>query len=163
MNSRYLAAKLFFALAALCAIVGAVLFRRETIGTGLTWKNELNVLFIKPLIMVSIPRLIPFAASILSACFGLVYLGVEKIFKRPANILLAMIHLVSFVIVILSHETVVRYWWGVLGDKNAPDTPFPISASILMAAAIAVCLLAFVVNIFWSMSRTPRITISPRY
>jgi hypothetical protein len=112
MNSRDVPAKLFFLLAPLCAVVGAVLFRRATIGTGLTWKDDLDPRFI-----LFVPRLIPFAASILSACFGLVYYGLEKKFKRPGNIPLAMIHSVSFVLVILSHETVVRYWWGVLGDK----------------------------------------------
>jgi len=53
-------------------------------------------------------------------------------------------------------------WWGVLGDGNVPNTPLPISASILMVIAIAVCLLAFGLNIFWSMSRTPLVTSNAR-
>jgi hypothetical protein len=157
MNSRYVAAKLFFVLAALFALVGAALFRRGVIGSGLKETDYLN-----PLFLVVIPRLIPFAASILSACFGLVYYGVEKKFKRPANIPLTLIHLVSFVLAILSHATLVRFWWTVLGEENPTNTPLPSSASILMVTALTMTLLAFGVNIFWAMSSTPLVTSDPR-
>jgi hypothetical protein len=157
MNSRYVAAKLFFALAALFALVGAALFRRGVIGSGLTRTDYLN-----PLFLVVIPRLIPFAASILSACFGLVYYGVEKKFKRPANMPLTLIHLVSFVLAILCHATLVRFWWTVLSEENPTNTPLPSSASLLMVAALTMSLLAFGVNIFRGISRTPLVTSNPR-
>jgi hypothetical protein len=157
MNSRYVAAKLFFALAALFALVGAALFRRGVIGTGLTGPD-----YLIPLFLVVIPRLIPFAASILSACFGLVYYGVEKKFKRPANMPLTLIHLVSFVLAIICHATLARFWWTVLGEENPTNTPLPSSASLLMVAALTMSLLAFGVNIFWGMSRTPLVTSNPR-
>jgi hypothetical protein len=147
----------FFALAALFALVGAALFRRGAIGTGLTGTDYLN-----PLFCFTIPRLIPFTASMLSACFGLICYGVEKKFKRRANIPLAVIHLVSFVLAILGHAILVRFWWTVLNEENATNTPMPLSASLLMPAASTVSLLAFGVNIFWSMSRTPLVTSNPR-
>jgi hypothetical protein len=134
MNSRYVAAKLFFVLAVLFALVGAALFRPGVVGSGLTGTDYLN-----PLFWVTIPRLIPFGASILSACFGLVYYGVEKKFKRPANILLTLIHLASFQLAILGHATLVRFWWSGLGEENTTSTPTPSSASLLMVAALTVC------------------------
>jgi hypothetical protein len=157
MNSRYVAAKLFFILAALFVLVGAVLFRRSVTGSGLT-----GTLYLHPIFWVEIPRLIPFAASIFSACFGLVYYGVEKKFKRPASIPLALIHLVSYVLAILGHATLVRFWWRVLGEEKATNIPVPLWAGILMVIAIPVCLLAFGLNIFWSMSRTSLVTSNAR-
>jgi hypothetical protein len=157
MNSRYLAAKLFFVSSASFALVGAALFRRGVIGSGLTGTDYLN-----PLFLVVIPRLIPFAASILLACFGLVYYGAEKKFKRPANMPLTLIHLVSFVLAILCHATLVRFWWMVLGEENPTNTPVPTSASLLMVAAFTISLLAFGVNIFWSVSGTPLVASNPR-
>lgn len=157
MNLRYVAAKLFFVLAVLCALVGAVLFRRGAIGSGLTGGDYLN-----PLFLVMLPKLIPFAASILSACFGLVYFGFEKKFKRPVNVPLALVHLVSYLLAILAHATLVRFWWRVLGEERATNTPLPLWAGMLTVTAFAVCFLVFGVNIFWSMSRTPLVTSNPR-
>jgi hypothetical protein len=148
---------LFFVLAAVFALAGAALFRRGVIATGLTGPDYLD-----PLLLVTIPRLIPFAASILAACFGLIYDGVEKKFQRPANMPLTVVHLVSFVVAILGHATLVRFCWTVLNEENATNTPMPMSASLLMVAALAISLLAFSVNIFWSMSRTPLVTNNPR-
>ncbi len=156
MNSRYIAAKLFFVLSALCALVGIALFRRGAIGSGLTGQDYAN-----PLFWVMIPRLIPFAASILSASFGLVYFGFEKKFKRPANIFLVLVQLTSFLLAVLGHATLVGFWWRVLGDEHA-NVPLPLWASLLMIVAFAICFLAFGVNIFWSMSRTRLATSNPR-
>ncbi len=153
MNSRCVAAKLFFVLAAVFASAGAALFQGGVIGTGLTGPDYLN-----PVFLVTIPRLIPFAASILAACIGLIYYGVEKKFRRPANIPLTVIHLVSFVLAIVGHATLVRFWWTALNEENATNKPMPLSASLLMLAALTISLLAFAVNIFWSMSRTPLVT-----
>jgi hypothetical protein len=157
MNPRYPAAKLFFVLAALFALVGAAVFRRGVIGTGLTGTDYLN-----PLFWITIPRLIPFGAFILSMFFGLVYYGVEKKFKRPANIPLTLIHLVSFVLAVLAHATLVRFWWTVLGQENTLGTAPPSWASLLTVAAVTVSLFAFGLNILWSMSGTPRVTSNPR-
>ena len=123
MSSRYIAAKLFFVLSALCALVGIILFRRGAIGSGLRWEDYAN-----PLFFVTIPRLIPFAASILSACFGLVYFGIERRFKRPANIFLVLVHMTSFLLAILGHATLVGFWWRVLGDEHA-NIPLPLWAN----------------------------------
>jgi hypothetical protein len=149
MNRRYIAAKLFFVLSALCAVVGIILFRRDAIGSGLTAKDYAN-----PLFLLMIPRLIPFTASILSASFGLAYFGFEKKFKRPANIPLVWVHLTALLFAILGHATLVDFWWRVLGDEHA-NIPLPLWASLLMIVAFAICFVAFGVNIFWSMSRTP--------
>jgi len=157
MNSRYLAAKMFFALAVVLASVGVALFRRGVIGSGLTGADYLN-----PLFLVTIPRLIPFAASILSICFGLVYYVVERNFKRPANIPLTAIHFVSFVLAGLCHATLVRFWWTALGEENATTAPIPSSASLRMVAAFIISLLAFGVNIHRSISGTPLVTSNPR-
>ena len=156
INSRYIAAKLFFVLSALCALVGIILFRRDAIGSGLTGKNYAN-----PLFLVMIPRLIPFAASMLSATFGIVYFGFERKFKRPANISLVWVHLTAFSLAILGHATLVGFWWRVLGDEHA-NVPLPLWASLLMIVAFAVCFLAFGVNIFLTMSRTPLGADNPR-
>lgn len=157
MNTRYVAAKLFFVLASLCALVGAALFQRSVIGIGLTIKEDLN-----PLFLVMIPRLIPFAVSILSVCFGLVYFAFEKKFKRPVSVSLALVHLVSFLLAVLGHATLVHFWWRVLGEEHATNTPLPLWAGMLMIAAFAVCCLVFAVNIFWSMSRAPLVASNPR-
>jgi hypothetical protein len=51
MNSRYVAARLFFVVAALFALVGAALLRRGVIGSGQTRTEYLN-----PLFLVVIPK-----------------------------------------------------------------------------------------------------------
>jgi hypothetical protein len=157
MNSRYIAAKLFFVLSALCALVGIVLFRRGAIGSGLTVEDYAA----NPLFLIIIPKLIPFAASILSASFGLVYFGLEKKFKHAANVFLVLVHLSSFLLAILGHATLVGFWWRVLGDEHA-NIPLPLWASELMIVAFAICFLAFGVNIFWSMSRSLLASSNPR-
>ncbi len=149
MGSRYVAGKLFLVLAALCAFVGAVLFRRGVIGLGLSGEDYLN-----PLFWIMIPRLIPFAASILSACFGLVYFGFEKKFKRPVNVPLALAHLIGYVLAILGHATMVHFWWGVLGEEHATSLSVPVWAGALEFVGLVICCLAFGVNIFWSVPRT---------
>jgi hypothetical protein len=156
INSRYIATKLFFVVSALCALAGIILFRRDEIGSGLTGQDYAN-----PLFLIVIPRLIPFAASMLSATFGLVYFGFEKKFERPANISLVWVHLTSFLLAILGHATLMGFWWRVLGDEHA-SIPLPLWASLLMIVASAVCFLAFGVNIFLSISRTPLGADNPR-
>jgi hypothetical protein len=153
MGSRYVAAKLFLVLAALCAFVGAVLFRRGVIGLGLSGEDYLD-----PLNWILIPRLIPFAASILSGCFGLVYFGLEKVLKRPANIPLVLGHLVGYLLGILGHATMVHFWWRVLGDEHAIKLPFPLWASALEWVGFLMCAVAFGANIFLSVPR-PRLAI----
>ena len=68
MKLRYIAAELFFVSAVLYAFVGTIVFERGEIGRGLDGYDYLN-----PLFWITIPRLIPFAAAILSAFFGLAY------------------------------------------------------------------------------------------
>jgi hypothetical protein len=157
MNLRYVAAKLFFLLAALCVVVGAFLFRRSAIGSGLTWEDDLN-----PLSLLLIPRLVPFAAAMLSAFFGLVYFGFEKKFNRSVDIPLALVHLVSFLLAILGYATLLRFWWRVLGEETATNNPLPLWAGLLEFTALAICCLAFVANVFRSIPRTPLVTSNPR-
>ena len=156
MRSRYVAAKVFFILAALCAFMGAVLFRRGVIGLGLSREDYMD-----PLNWILIPKLVPFAASILSGCFGLVYFGLEKRFKRPANIPLVWIHLFGYLLGILGHVTMVHFWWRLLGDEHA-KLPFPLWASTLECVGFLMCGVAFVVNIFLGVRRTRLATSNPR-
>ena len=153
MTSRFVASKLFFAIAAPGALVGALLFRRE-VGSGLTAKDDLNPLF-------RVTRLIPFAASILSTFFVLVYYGFEKKSRRPASLLLVLVHLISYLFAILSQSTLMHFWWPALGKENA-NIPLPLRASVLVIVGFTVCFLAFGANIFWSMWRTPESTSNPR-
>jgi len=143
MSSRYFAAKLFFCLAFLCAVVGAVLNRH----------GNLDVIYLVPLTLLVLPRLIPFAAAILSVCFGLVYFALEKKFKRPFNVPLTLIHLVSYLLAFLGHATMLRYVSRALSEANATNNPLPVWASLLFLFGTLACCSAFVANIVWSMSR----------
>jgi hypothetical protein len=152
---RFVAAKLFFALTALCTLYGAVLFRRSAIGGGLTWEDYSN-----PLYLILLPKLIPFTASILSASFGLAYFAFEKKFKHPINITLAVIHLTLYLLAILGHETLVNFWWRVLGEEHATNLHLPLWASGLLVTAFPLCLFVFGVNILRSKSRAPLVARS---
>jgi hypothetical protein len=157
MYSRFVATKLFLGLAILCVVVGAVL-PRASIGNGLTWRDVFN-----PMWLVVIPALIPFAAAIPSAMFALVYFGVEKKCKRPVNFPLLLLHLTSYLLLILGHETLVRFWWGAALDAgHATSTHFPFWAGELLAVSLATCCLAFGLNIFLSMSKTPLVADNVR-
>jgi hypothetical protein len=157
MNSRYLAAKAFFALAVFCALVGAVLSWRNTMNSGMTGGDYTN-----PLFWVVIPWLVPFPAAILSAFFGLVYFGMETTLGRPSNLPLALVHLVSYVLVILGHAMLLRFWWQVLGDGHATNPPLPLWSGVLVFVMSAVCCLAFGGNILWGISRRPIAASNPR-
>jgi hypothetical protein len=108
-----------------------------------------------------VPRFIPFAASILSACFGLFYFVLERNFKRAPNIWLALVHLVSYTLAILGHMTLVRFWWRVLGDERATIS-LPLWAGELEVIGVLVCCCAFVLNIFGSFSRAAGVTGNAR-
>jgi len=110
---------------------------------------------------VMLPKLIPFAAAILSACFGLAYFGLERNFRRPPNIQLVLVHLVSYLLAILGHVTLVRFWWRVLGDEHA-NTPLPIWAGGLEVTAFVICCLAFATNVFNTFSTAAKVAVSPR-
>lgn len=148
MNSRFLAAKMFFALAAILAIVGAARFHQSEIGSGLTAKDLLN-----PLFWVTIPRLVPFSASLLSVCVGLACFFIEKKFGRPLSVSIAVIQVVSYVLAVLGHATMVNFWWRALNEPQPSNTPMPMWASFLEFGGIATCCLAFALNILWSGSR----------
>jgi len=156
MKSRYIAAKLFVVLAAFCALVGIALFQYDLNGSGLTAPDYLN-----PLMFVMLPKLIPFAAAILSASFGLLYFGLERNFRRPPNIPLVLVHLVSYLLAILGHVTLVRFWWRVLGDEHA-NIPLPIWAGGLEVTAFVVCCLAIATNVFSSFSTAVNVAVNPR-
>ncbi len=156
MNSRYFAGRIFLVLAIVLALVGTVLFHRSEIGTGLTGEDYLN-----PSFWITIPRLIPLAASLVSACFGLVYFGIEKKSQRPLSIPITIIHLVAYLLAILGHATMVNFWWRVLNEPQPANTPLPLWASLLELVGFATCCLAFILNILWSSSRTRRVSENP--
>jgi hypothetical protein len=149
MYPRHLATNIFLGLAILCVVVG-VFLARASVGNGLTWRDVFN-----PMWLVVTPALIPFAAAIPSAVFALIYFAVEKKCKRPVNVPLVLIHLTSYLLLILGHETLVRFWWGAaLHPGHATSAHFPFWAGELLAVSLATCCLAFAVNIFWSLSKT---------
>jgi hypothetical protein len=157
MNPRYFASKAFWALAALFALAGIVLFHRETAQDYLSLQSPLLDL----LSLVTVPRFVPFAASILSAGFGLFYFFLERNFKRAPNILLVLVHLVSFLLATLGHITLVRFWWRVLGDEHA-NIPLPVWAGGLEAVGLLACCCAFAAIIFGSFSKATIVAGAPR-
>jgi hypothetical protein len=157
MNSRYVAPKLFFALAALCALAGIALFRREAVGDYLSLQSPVLDL----LSLAMIPRLIPFAAAVLSACFGLVYFTLESNFRRRPKISLVLVQLVSYLLAVLGHVILVRFWWRVLGDEHA-TIPLPVWAGVLEFAGFVIFCLAFATNIFMSLAGPASITSNAR-
>jgi hypothetical protein len=156
MNSRYVVSRLFFVLAVFCALVGAALFRRDVTG-GLT-----SVDYLSPAFWFTIPRLILFAASVLSACFGVVYFGLEKIFKRPPNISLALVQLVSYLLAVSCHARLALFmWqWQTRIGQRASMHPIPWAGEVA-TIGYTVCFLAFAVNIFWSLLMVPVVKAKP--
>ena len=157
MKPRHIAAKMFLVLAILCSLVGVVLFARNMIGNGLTWKEDLN-----PLFLLYIPSLVPFAAAIGSACFGLVYFGLEKKFNRPINTALAIVHLTAYLLLILGHAILLRFLWRVLGEGSSTNATLPSWAGLLEFAGLVTCCTAFGMNILKSVSRTQLTARNPR-
>jgi hypothetical protein len=148
MTSRFVAAKLFFLQAILFALWGVLFVRSGTVGRGLSVVDY----FWNPLLWVYIPRAIPFAASILSVCFGFAYLGLEKKSKRSVDLGSVLVHWVSYVIVVASHLVLVRFWWRALGEHDSGVLRIPLRTATIEFAAIVVCCLAFGAAIFRSMS-----------
>lgn len=156
MNSRYVDAKMFFALAAVFAVVGTVRFHHSDIGSGLTGRDYLN-----PLVWITIPRVIPFAAALLSVCFGLAYFLIEKKFGRPLGVSLAVVQVASYVLAVLGHATMVNFWWRALNEPQPSNIPVPMWASFLFLGGCALCCLTFGVNIFWSRPRVIKVSANP--
>lgn len=156
MKSRYFAARIFLFLAVAFAVAGIALFNHSDIGAGLTGEDLLN-----PLYWVMIPRLIPFAAALLSACFGLAYFLIGKKFGRLPSVSLAVVQVVSYVLAVLGHATMVNFWWRALNEPQPSNTPVPMWASFLELGGTAICCLAFALNIFWSGSKARPVTTNP--
>lgn len=156
MSSRYVAAKMFFVLAAVFVVVGAARFHHSEIGAGLAGEDLLN-----PLFWITIPRLIPFAAALLSACFALAYFLIEKKFRRPLSVSLATVQVVSYALAVLGHAAMVNFWWRALNEPQPSNTPLPMWASFLELGGIATCCVAFALNVFWSGSKARPITANP--
>ena len=150
MKPRYIASKLFFGLAVAFALMGTVLFRRGTIGSGLTAGDYFN-----PLFWITIPRFVPFAAAVLSAFFCVVYYALEKKSQRPANTTLTLVHLVSYLLAILGHTILLRFWWSALGDART-SVPLPLWAGSFAILGSALCCLAFGANVYRGVSQTRR-------
>lgn len=145
MLNRYLPAKLFFGLAILSAIVGAAMFRR-----GLPAEFYLD-----PLFLLLLPRLMPFAVAILSACLGMIYYALERGLKRPLNSSLAIVHLASYMLMVFGYWIITHFWWRVLGEEQATNLRVPLWSVMLAIFAFGIGCLAFVLNLSLSM-RTPR-------
>jgi TM2 domain-containing membrane protein YozV len=156
VNSRYAAARMFFVVAAVFAIAGAARFHHSEIGAGLAGEDLLN-----PLFWITIPRLVPFAAALLSACFGLAYFLIEKKFRRPLSVSLAGVQVVSYVLAVLGHAAMVNFWWRALNEPPPSNAPLPMWASFLELGGIAMCCLVFALNIFWSASKARPVTANP--
>jgi hypothetical protein len=156
VNSRFVAARMFFVLAAVFAMVGAARFHQSKIGGGVTGEDLFN-----PLFWITIPRLIPFAAALLSACFGVAYFLIEKKFGRPLSVSLTVVQIVSYVLAVLGHAMMVNSWWPALNESQPSNTPLPMWASFLELGGIAMCCLVFALNIFWSSSKTRPVTANP--
>jgi hypothetical protein len=148
VNLRYAAAKMFFALAAVFVLIGTSRFHLSEIGSGLTGED-----YLAPLFWITIPRLIPFAAALLSACFGFAYFLIEKKLGRPLSVSLAAVQVVSYVLAVLGHTTMVNFWWRALNEPQPSKTPVPIWASFLELGGIVTCCLVFTLNIYWSASK----------
>lgn len=147
MKSRYVASKLFFVFAVLCGLAGIAAFRLDVTPIRLTRDAIWDAVM-----LVMVPRFIPFAASILSAGFGLFYFLLERSFKRPPKISFVLVHLVSYLLVILGHMSLVRFWWRVLGDEQA-RIPLPLWAAELEVIGLVACSCALAANIFASLPR----------
>jgi hypothetical protein len=150
MTSRHFASRAFLALAALFVVVGAFSFSRGQIGTGLTGRDYLHL---NPLFLLMIPRLIPFAAAILAACFSLVYYAVESKGRRAPSPILTVIHVVTFVLTVVSHALLVNFWWTTLNGRDPMDARVPVSAGVLPVALI-VCFVVFGANVYTATSKT---------
>lgn len=149
LKSRCVASKLFFVLAAVCGLAGVAAFHLDVTPIGLTRDAIFDAV-----VLVMVPRFIPFAASMVSAGFGLFYFVFERNFKRPPNISLVLVHLVSCLLLILGHMTLVRFWWRVLGDERGTITvSLPVWAGGLEFIGLVACSCALAANIFASLSR----------
>jgi len=144
VNTRYLAAKLFFGVAFLSALIGVVLLR-----SGLPLEFYVN-----PLFLVMLPRLIPFSVAILATCFGVAYLAFERKTKQPVSVPLAVTQLILFLLGTYGHSVIVRFWWRVLGEEHATGIPMPVWSVLLSMAAFTASLVVFVTNIVWSARRS---------
>lgn len=143
VNTRYIAAKLFFGMAFLFALVGIVLLKK-----GLPVEPLLA-----PLFFLMIPGLIPFSLAILSACFGVAYLGFERKARRPVSVPLAVAQLIFFLLGAYGHSVIVRFWWRVLGAEHATGLAMPTWSALLSASAFTLSLVLFIFNIVWSLRR----------
>lgn len=145
MNARFLSARLFWGLALLSFIVGVALFRR-----GLPLKFYFN-----PLFLLFFPRLIPFGVAVLSIAFGLVYLVVERDFRRPPSVPLTVAHLTFFLLAIFGHIMSVHFIGRALSEQHPENPPMPLWGTGLFLFAFAATIGSFALNIIRSARRTP--------
>ncbi len=147
MNSRFLPAKLFFATALVCAVVGVALFRR-----GLPLDMYLN-----PVALLVFPGLIPFALAIVSAVFGVICHGIEKDFRRSLSVPLTLAQIAFMLAAAWGHLGVIRFWDRTLTEGQAANLPFPFRSSWLFLSGIVISLAIFALN----MARSSRAVGGP--
>jgi len=136
---RYLAAKLFFGLALISVVSGLVLRQ-----PGYSLDMYLN-----PVFLIYLPRLMPFALAIISAVFGAVYLVVEKGLTRPVSVRLAVVHLGFLLLAAYGHLVVVRFWSHVLGDNPPANPQIPLWSVFMSWSALIISIAAFFLNLLF--------------
>ncbi len=144
---RYLAAKLFFAVAFLSFLVG-VAINRHGFPSPLLWH---------PLFWFVMPRLIPFAVCGLSAAFGAIYLESERRFFRRPNLAFAIGHLMTFLLAVWGHVVGIRELTRFLGDNPPDPTLFSNRPFEVTVIAVTISLALFVL----SLTRPSRTSVSP--
>ena len=139
-----MSAKLFFGLALVSAVIGAALFRRDL---------PLDM-YLFPLAVLNIPRLIPFGLGIISIGFGLAYLLMERGSKRRFSVPLTLVQIAFLLTGVFGQIILTRFWWRVLGEEQATNLPLPVWSAMLIVLGFPTSFLAFLANIFVG-SRSP--------
>jgi hypothetical protein len=146
MNTRFLAAKICFALATLLAIFGFIVNRTDIP------KDP----YLLPLLLLFLPRLLPFAVALLSAIFGLIYLGAEHSSRRRPNLALVIAQLAFFLAAMYGHLGMLRYSYRVLDEQPTPNLPVPAGSSLLFFLGLAVSIMILIFNLLKSTRRNLR-------
>lgn len=126
----------------MCAlVVGAVIFR-----PGLPLRDYLN-----PVLLLVLPRFIPFGVAAVSAVMALVYLCVALWRDRPLNVSLTLVHFGLFLAGIYGHVRLNLYMSRALDQSGGSYPPLPVAASLLSFLLFA-SILIFLLNVALTLS-----------
>lgn len=140
MNVRYFATKSFLGVAIVFVLLGVVLVIRSL---------PVNPQLAPPLFLVA-PGLVSFSLAVLSVCFALAYLAVERALRRPVSLPLTVAQSIFLLLATYRNGFITDLWWRVLyGQTPAYPRvrPWPV---VLSEWAIVLSLLTFVANTVWS-------------